>query len=418
MNTNSPSAEQATKHDSTRAMNGSSTAELHTSEASGEHSMLHDALRLLALVVRHSRFILIVTAIAAVVSAAASFLFLKNEYAASVNALPPRRAGSVLDNLTGNISSTLKDFGLTKLTGGKSDGYTQLVILQSRRMQDTLIQLYNLAKLYDIKDTNLIDLRKELAEHLAIGQEDEGNYMITVWHENPTIAAEMANKIVEIGNFFASEVYQAEARVAMRLLEQRYRQEDSNWAAARDSLAKFSRRYKLYSPLDQAKGAAAALAELRVKRYEQELKLQLAETAYGAQDPAVQAQRKLLQELAGQQQRAESQPGLAGEFSIAGVGSDVAIEYARLYTDLEFYTRLRAVLLPMVEQSRQDISRTMPALYVLDPAIPPNKKDRPKRSLIIAGTTLGALILAVLYVILRDRFLTLRARYKAIIQEG
>jgi capsule polysaccharide export protein KpsE/RkpR len=379
--------------------------------------MLHDALRLLALVMRHTRFILIVTAVAAVVSAAASFFFLKNEYAATVNAVPPRRAGSVLDNLTGNISSTLKDFGLTKLAGGKSDGYTQLVILQSRRMQDTLIKLFDLAKLYDIKDTNLIDLRKELAGHLAMGQEDEGNYNITVWHTSPVVAAEMANKIVEIGNFFAAEIYQAEARVSMRLLEQRYAKEDSNWVAARDSMARFTRRYKLFSPLDQAKGAAAALAELRVKRYEQELRLQMAETTYGAQDPAVQAQRKLLQELTVQQQRAESQPGLAGEFSIAGVGSDVALEYARLYTDLEFYTRLRAVLLPMVEQSRQDISRATPALYVLDPAVPPNKKDRPKRSLIVAGTTLGALILAVLYVIVRDRFLSLKARYKAIVQE-
>jgi tyrosine-protein kinase Etk/Wzc len=383
-----------------------------------EPSLLNDALRIVALLVSQRRFIIIVTLVATVVSAGVSVMFLDNWYLASVNALPPRRAGSVLDGLTGGISSTLKDFGLTKLTGGKTDGYSHLVILQSRRLQDTIIKLFDLPKLYDIRDTDMIALRNELAENLFIGVEDEGNYVVSALHKDPQQAARMANKVIELGNAFATEIFQAEARVGLRLLEQRVAQDESNLAAARDSLLRFSRRYKLFSPLDQARGAATALADIRVQRYKQELASQMAETIYGSQDPYAQAQQKLLRGVENQQNRIESEPGVAGNFSLSGAGADVVLEYTRLFTDVEVGTRIRTLLLPMIEQARQDINRTTPALYILDPAVPPNKKDRPKRSFIVLGAAVGAFVLSVLYIILRDRFLSLRARYKSLLAES
>jgi capsule polysaccharide export protein KpsE/RkpR len=384
--------------------------------SSEERSVLFDALKALAIVLYHWRFIVLMTTVAASVSAAVAFLLLKNEYKATVNAVPPRRTGSVLDNLSGNISSTLKDFGLTKLTGGKSDGYTQAVILESRRMQDTLIKLFQLAKEYDIHDTNMIDLRKELSEHLSISIEDEGNYTVSVWHTNPAVAAQMANKVIELGNYFATEIFQAEARVALHLLEKRYALDVENLERSRDSLLRFSRRYKLFSPLDQAKGAASALAELRLQRYKQELAADMATTVYGAQDPYTQAQRRLLEQITTQQQRAESQPGLAGDFALAGAGSDIALEYARLLADVEVAMRIKSILLPMIEQARQDVERTQPALYVLDPAVAPNKKDRPKRALIVGGIALGTLVLSAFFVLLRDKFLALRTQYRLVAQ--
>jgi len=406
-------------------MNTDHTSELvtstqpHTTERLPPHTPtpLHDALKLLALLVSQRRLLVWSVVLSAVLSAGISWFFLPNWYAATVSALPPRRMGSVLDGLSGNISSTLKDFGLTKLSGGKVDGYSHLVILQSRRMQDTLIQLFQLAKLYDIDSTKHTDLRKALGEHLSIAQETEGNYTVTAWHTDRHEAARMANTVIELGNLFANEIFQAEARVNRQLLERRFKTDEQNLLQARDSLLKFSKKYKLYSPLDQAKGAASALADLRVQRYKQELATEMYATTYGANDPATQAQRKLLANVQAQEERAFSQPGLAGEFAIGSVGSDVALEYMRLYTDVEVFTKIKTLLLPMMEQAVQDEQRAMPALYVLDPAVAPDKKDRPKRSLIVLGTAFGTFVLVALYIVLRERLLSLRARYRAIVAE-
>jgi tyrosine-protein kinase Etk/Wzc len=382
-----------------------------------EKSVLTDLLRILALLISQRRLILVVTLVATLVAAAGSWLLLDNWYLATVSAVPPRRSGSVLDGLTGNISSTLKDFGLTKLAGGKTDGYTHVVVLQSRRMQDTIIKIFQLAKFYDFPDTAAIELRKKLSEDLFIGMEDEGNYIVNALHKDPRVAAAMANKVIEVGNVFATEIFQAEARVGLGILEQRIAQEDSKLTTARDSLVHFSRRYKLFSPLDQARGAATALADVRVQRYKQELAAEMAETIYGSQDPYAQAQQKLLREVQSQQNRIETEPGVAGDFSLKGIGADVVLEYTRLFADVEVSTRLRAILLPMIEQARQDIHRVTPSLYVLDPAVPPNKKDRPKRSLIVVAAAVGAFLLTALFVILRDRFFALRHHYRAVVQE-
>jgi capsule polysaccharide export protein KpsE/RkpR len=402
-----------------RLAESNSSTHPHTAErlTAPAPTPLHDALKVLALLVSQRRLLMWSVILSAVLSAGISWFFLPNWYAATVNALPPRRTGSVLDGLSGSISSTLKDFGLTKLSGGKVDGYSHLVILQSRRMQDTLIQLFQLAKLYDIDSTKQTDLRKELDEHLSIAQETEGNYTVTAWHTDPHEAARMANKVIELGNLFANEIFQAEARANRQLLERRFKTDEQNLFQARDSLLKFSKKYKLYSPLDQAKAAASALADLRVQRYKQELATEMYATTYGANDPATQAQRKLLANLQAQEERAFSQPGLAGEFAIGNVGSDVALEYMRLYTDVEVFTKIKTLLLPMMEQAVQDEQRMMPALYVLDPAVAPDKKDRPKRSLIVLGTTFGTFVLVALYIVLRERWLSLRERYRAIVAE-
>ena len=69
-----------------------------------------------------------------------------------------------------------------------------------------------------------------------------------------------------------------------------------------------------------------------------------------------------------------------------------------------------------MEQNRQDLQRRQPSLVMLDPAVPSDKKDRPKRSLIVGGATLGTLIFAIAFVILRDRFRALRGTYRALIE--
>jgi uncharacterized protein involved in exopolysaccharide biosynthesis len=53
---------------------------------------------------------------------------------------------------------------------------------------------------------------------------------------------------------------------------------------------------------------------------------------------------------------------------------------------------------------------------MLDPAVVADKKDRPKRSLIVGGATLATLIFAIAFVVLRDRYRALRGTYKALIE--
>ncbi len=94
------------------------------------------------------------------------------------------------------------------------------------------------------------------------------------------------------------------------------------------------------------------------------------------------------------------------------------MEYMRLYTDVEVYSKVKAFMVPLLEQAKLDEQRVMPAMYVLDPAVPADKKTKPKRSLIIGGALLGGFILSCLIVLLRQRVLRLRSQIQMLIVQA
>jgi capsule polysaccharide export protein KpsE/RkpR len=269
-------------------------------------------------------------------------------------------------------------------------------------MLDTLITLYNLPAVYDIPDTAWTDLRKELLENLEVTYEREGNYTITVWHKDKTLAAEMANTIPNILNKFTTEINQTEARINRQVLERRYQLTNERLNQVADSLKIFSKRYKIFSPEEQARAASTAIADLRYELVRQEIAVEMSAALLGASDPKTQAQQQLLKELQKKSDEVSSKPGFVGDFSVDN-SADVVVDYARLLADVEVFTKLKAFLIPSLEQARLDEERVVPELLVLDPAVPADKKSRPKRSLIVAGSTLGVFFLMSGFVLLRYR---------------
>jgi len=338
-------------------------------------------------------------------------LNMKNWFAATVNLVPPKT--SDISGLAGSISSTLKDFGLSKLTGGAAEGYSYLVILQSRRLQDSLIKEFDLAKAYKISPKKMSEVREALSENLEVTFEKEGNYTITAWHTDGETAARMANRTAEIANVIANEVVHTEATNNRLYAERRINETQVSFQRAADSLNKFTRRYGIYAPPEQATAAANAIAELKAQVIQQEMRVGMYESQYGKGDPAVMQQRQLLADLKQQVNKVETEPGFVGDFSIKG-GTAIGVEYLRLMTDVEVFAKMKAFLLPMLEQYKLDEHRSLPNLYVLDPAVTPDKKGRPRRSLIVAGAAFGTFVLSVLIVLLWDRYRLFKEAYPAI----
>lgn len=366
-----------------------------------------ETARFFAVIFRHKWFI-IITVVLATAASVVAVLQLPNWFGATVNLVPPK--SSAAGGLASGISSALKDFGLSKLTGGGDDGYSYIVVLQSRRLQDSLIARFNLAEEYKIPKSEMSKVRAALEENLEITYEKEGNYTITAWHTNPEKAAEMANAAAEIASGIANEIVRTEAVDNRRYAEQRLEENLKSFEKAADSLKNFTRRYKIFAPPEQAAAAATAIVDLKAQVLQQEMLVQSYESLLGKDDPAAVQQRQLLANLRAQTAKVEGQPGFVGDFPIEK-GSEVAVEYTRLVTDVEVYAKLKAFILPMLEQYKLDEQRALPNLYVLDAATPPDKKGRPKRSLIVAGAAFGSFVLAIMFVFFWDRYRILKQTY-------
>jgi capsule polysaccharide export protein KpsE/RkpR len=310
------------------------------------------------------------------------------------------------------ITSTLKDFGLTKLTG-KTEGYSYLVILNSRSVKDSIIKQFRLAKDYDIPDTLFSEVLKEFESNLDITNEKEGNYTITIYSKDKKKAAEMANTYLNIANDLSVKVFRGEARISREYLETRINTIDSTLERIGDSLKVYSRSTFLFSPLDQAKSVSSAYAELKAELMQQEIIYDLMKNKFGENDPFTQTQQKLIDKMRVKVNDVENKAGFAGNFPLKDAAK-VGMEYLRLYAQYEAFTKVKTVLLPMIEDARLDETRETQALIVLDPAIPADKKASPKRSLIVAGATLGTFFLCILFVLFLNAIKSVKEQYNSV----
>ncbi|MBI5325201.1 MAG: hypothetical protein HZB41_08025 [Ignavibacteriae bacterium] len=374
-----------------------------------------DGVFYIALLLKHKFFILIVTALFCVTSVIISLL-MPNWYSASVSAVPPKKAiGSLFESAMSNISSTLREFGLTKLKGGQTEGYSYLVILNSRTVKDSMIKIYDLAKEYDIPDSLHSEVLKEFENNIEIEYGTEGNYSITVTDKNRSRIAEMTNTYFNLANELAEKILHTEALKSREYIENRLNNVDSALSVLSDTLQKFSRKTFIFSPMEQATAVSSAYADLKAELIQQEIMHDLLKNKFGEEDPYTKIQQELIQKIRSKVTDVETKPGFAGNFPLKNAAS-VGIEYLRLFAEYETFSKVKSFLLPLLEDAKLDESRQTMSLVIVDNAITPDKKSKPKRSLIVAGATFGGFILSILILLLFNGYRIVRINYRSFIE--
>ena len=321
---------------------------------------------------------------------------LPNWYASTVTFVPPNNANSMISGMMGNVSSALKDLGLGKMNKGES--YSYMVILNSRSLMDTLINSYDLATEYELPKEDREELYKEFLSNYEVELSPEGNYNVTILSKDKEKAAKMANDVVRIANNISRRMQKAEAETNRSYMDMRLKRTDSILQSIAQELGKFSSSTLVFSPLDQAQAVSEALATLKASAMKQEIQVEILKNTYGEKDPSTMSAEKLLNEMKNQVDKAENKPGFAGNFALKD-GLKVGAKYMKLYTEYEAMSKVKAFLMPMLEQAKLDEIREAPTMYVLDYAKPAFKKSRPKRLTIAAGTSIGVFVLSCLFLI-------------------
>ncbi|MDA3843398.1 MAG: hypothetical protein PF588_03395 [Candidatus Kapabacteria bacterium] len=373
-----------------------------------EYEKKHDGFYLLVLMLKYKVF-MIVSIVIAIGASVGISLQMDNWYTSTVNAVPPKQSGDLLKSALGSMSSALKQFGMTKL-GGSGEGYEFTVLLFSRSVKDSMIKKYDLATDYDIPDTAMTLLREEFGSNLDVTYEKDGNYTISIMSKDREKAAVMANDYIEITNGLAVDVFKSEAVFNRKYLERRIGVLDANITVTGDSLQKYSSKYMLFSPEDQAKAVSMAYSEMKAELLKQEMLYEMLVNKLGEKDYLAKSQLKLIAKLKAKIFESETTPGFAGNFTMKNA-TKISIEYMRLYAELETFTKVKDFLLPMLEDARLDENRNLQSLVVVDPAIPADKKTSPKRSLIVIGSVFGTFVLSVLFILLLQAYKDFKKKY-------
>ncbi len=332
---------------------------------------------------------------AAVLSVAVS-LVLPRWYTASSTILPPKEseARSSLIQLTSRLGVDLAGMGLASDTPTLD---VTIGLLKSRRLREQLVDQFDLVTVYHARTRE--HAIRQLARHVSVDSTPEGLIDIQVEDRSKDRAADMANALVDLLDAYNRATSVEQARLTTEFVG-RYRAEnDELLTAATDSLRSFQERHGAIELTEQTRVTVEAAAELQAERTRLEVARGIL-SDYAAPDEVRMVEFETrIGELSA---KIENLAGTRPEAAVAGRGDGVflplseiprlAVEFARLTRDVLVKEKVHEYLTTEYEQSRIQEARDLRTIQIVDRAVPPIKKSRPRRSLIVVLTVALAAI--------------------------
>jgi len=325
---------------------------------------------------RHGRRIALVTAAATALSVIAALL-MPSWYRATASLLPPSDEDSAF-----GLSSLLKGVGVPgiKVPTQSEPADVFVAILKSRRINEEVVRRFDLQARY--KKKLLDDVLHELALHTRFSVNDAGIIVIEAEDRDPRRAAELANGYVDVLDRFNREVRMTKGRRTREFVGQRLEATEKQLHDAEEAFAQYQATHKTPPLSPDAASALSSIAGMYAQREALQVRLGVIQGySQGPNDEATQ----LRAELSQLDKRLQEVP-------------ETGIASLRLLRDLKTFEQLRALLTAQYEQARIDEVRDVSTLEPLDVATPPERRARPKRTLLVltglflglgAGTTLA-----------------------------
>jgi len=264
-------------------------------------------------------------------------------------------------------------------------------MLKSRIMADAVIRKFNLMEHYETKTMQEARLELEGATRIVVSKEKV--IKVTVEDKDRQLASDIANFYVSNLDQLNQTLSVSKARENRKFIEQRLAGTQSELVKVENALKEFQTQNRTVAIEAQSKAMIEATAMIQAQIMAQEVQLQVMGSYLSASNPEVARVQSSINELRKQLQIMESgkegkdrMPGDRLRPAITSVPT-LALEYGRLARNLKIQETLYALLISQYEQAKLTEARDTPTVQVLDPAIPAERKSRPKilLNMLIAG---------------------------------
>jgi len=356
-------------------------------------------LELVTTLALHKWFLLKLTLAAGAIGAIVSFL-LPKWYTAETLILPPQQqaqssAAMLLSSLNTNLAPLATAAGLNFKT--PNDLYVGM--LKSRPVADALIRRFDLQSIYRAKD--LTAARKDLARETDIVSEKDGMISISVQDKNKKQAAAMADAYVEELRNVTKRLAITEAQQRRLFYDDQLKQAKEDLVGAEVGLKQAQQKSGMILLDAQAKAIIEGIGNLRARIAAKKVELRGLRTFATEQNAQVGLAESELAAMESELRRAEQQGGGGDSFDLALKNvPEAGLEYVRALRELKYRETLFEILAKQYEMARLDEAREAALIQVVAPAIEPDRKSFPPRTLITALSALSGLLLACTIVML------------------
>jgi tyrosine-protein kinase Etk/Wzc len=353
-------------------------------------------LDLAIVLAKHKKLILGLPFAAAVVAAGVSLL-MPNVYTATARILPPQQSQSTAAAMLGQLGALAGATGSSLGIKNPNDLYVGM--LKSRSVADGLIERYGLQRRYE--QETLDDTRKALEKVTKVSAGKDGIVAIEVDDEDPRFAAELANAYVDALHRLNQTLAVTEAAQRRLFFERQLRQTQDSLARAEVELNKVQQATGVVQLDAQGKAAIEAVAALRARIAAKEVELAAMRTFATERNPDYQRLTQELAGLRGQLARFE-RGGEPSALPSAARLTEAGLDYVRKLREVKYQETVFELLARQFEAAKLDEARNASLIQVLDKAVPPERKSKPRHSLIVIVSALATGLVAVLLAFMRE----------------
>ena len=326
-------------------------------------------------------------------------LILPKSYRATAVVVPPADQGgleslSLLSNLPGN------------LLGQGTDQISMFrAILESRTIFTNISIKYHLENLYNTE--NIEETIDDLAENSDFEVTEEGTIKISVSVSTPflsdstnddnarKLSAVLTNEFVTQLDAINRKLTSQQSRSNREFIEKRYNEVKLNLAEAEDSYMDFQEKYGIIALSEQVEAAIGIAADYESELGISEIKYNVMRHSLGDNHPEVQLAKLNIDLL---RKKIQSILGFSNSFVLDStftkklfpLFSDIphlGKKFIRVERDLEVQSLIYEFITQEFERAKIEEARDTPTVQVIDLAIPPIQKHRPRRSLLVLFAT-------------------------------
>lgn len=299
--------------------------------------------------------------------------------------------------------------GLAAIGGGggllsqKTDADVTIAIMKTTAMKDLVISKFDLQKLLEKKDIELT--RRSLDDKVKFIPDMKSGFIeIDVDDKDPTLAAALANYYVIALGQMVSNISYGKSTIKYQFFNQQLDKAESSLNIAEEAVKQFALKNGIIAG-QQVSIVANLATQLQAQLVVAQAQLQ-SMSLYASNDNPDYIE--LNSKIASYKNQLDKLNNSASPDPIgvpAGLAPELAKQYGGLMRDVMFRQEVYKIIARQYEANRLDsVSELTPVgIQVVDPAVIPLYKSKPKRANVIVGGFMLGLIASSIYFIVRNR---------------
>jgi tyrosine-protein kinase Etk/Wzc len=340
----------------------------------------------LALVFGENRRILILVPLVAGLIALGVSFAIRPTFTGTTRILLPQQQTGAAAALANQLNTLA---GLAGGVGMKNASDTYVAMMKSRTVADRLLKRFDLKNLYQATDDD--GARAALASRTSIFAGKDNLITISTEDHDAKRAADLANAYVDELRNLTQTLAVTEASQRRLFFEGQMKQAKDDLTKAEVALRSSGVSEATLKTVPQS--ALEALARLKAQITAQEVKLASLRGYMTESNPDVTRAQQELAALRHQLSRSEQND--------SKVGSADA-EYVAKFRDFKYQETLYELMARQTELAKLDEARDGAVIQVVDAALPPERKSKPRKAMMATMTTLVAFLLMVLVVFVKQ----------------